>query len=202
MASLAYRQATGQTTAPERATPATAFQAASEAFLRGERLDMSALATELGVSRATLYRWTGDREQLLADIIWTQLDAIIADAAARVRGVGQKRLERIAARFLDVLANAPALRAHLVNDGETGLRLMIAPNGLLRPRVVGRVRELVEQEVERGYRPPAPPAVLADGIVSICERYLHNGGDPSLNPDPATAQRIIALLLREEPKRR
>jgi AcrR family transcriptional regulator len=159
---------------------------------------MSALAKELGVSRATLYRWTGDRDHLLADVIWTQLDAIISSAAARVRGVGQARLERIAGRFLDVLAGSPALRAHLVNDGEAGLRLMIAPNGLLRPRVVRRVRELIEQEVEHGYDPPASPALLADGIVSICERYLHNGGDPSLNPDPATAQSIIALLLRED----
>ena len=64
------------------------------------------------------------------------------------------------------------------------------------------MQELIEQEAERGYKPPASRALLADGIVSICERYLHNGGDPSLNPDPATAQRISARLLREDPRRR
>src|SRR3954465_9023409 len=177
MSSLALRAARDPSVELTRtsATPAAAFRAARRMYLQGQRLDMSALANELGVSRATLYRWTGDREQLLADVIWAQLDAIISHAASDAGGRGVARLERIAARFLEVLAGSAALRAHLVNDGDTGLRLMIAPNGLLRPRVAQCVRELIEEEAERGYAPPASPALLADGIVSICERYLHNG---------------------------
>src|ERR1700754_4075066 len=36
-----------------------AFRLAREKFLAGERIDMSALAVELGVNRGTLYRWVG-----------------------------------------------------------------------------------------------------------------------------------------------
>ena len=36
---------------------------------------MVALAAELDVSRATLYRWTGDRERLLADAVWAEARA-------------------------------------------------------------------------------------------------------------------------------
>jgi len=41
-------------------------------FLRGDRLDMRALAAELRVSRATLYRWCGHREQLLSHVRMTE----------------------------------------------------------------------------------------------------------------------------------
>src|SRR5438445_11343321 len=51
-----------------RATPAAAFRAARRMFLQGRRLDMQAVGAERGVSRATLYHWTGHRVQLRSAI--------------------------------------------------------------------------------------------------------------------------------------
>ena len=51
-------------------------------YLNGERVDMLALASELGVSRATIYRWTGDRERLLADVLWSLSDEAFEQAKA------------------------------------------------------------------------------------------------------------------------
>src|SRR5437588_1060440 len=65
-----------------QATPAAAFRAARRMYLKGRRLDMQALAAELGVSRATLYRWTGHREQLLSDVLWSLSDDIFEQAKA------------------------------------------------------------------------------------------------------------------------
>jgi AcrR family transcriptional regulator len=182
----------------ERATPASAFAAARRRLRAGGRLDMVALAKEVGVGRATLYRWAGDRDLLLADVIWAELDDLITFAAKNAKGRGARRLERAVETIMLALANAPMMQSFLANEGESGLRLATAPQGLLRPRLVARVAELIELEHDAGrYDPPAPPAVLADGIVALCERYLHNGGDPTLNPDPAMAKTIIGLLLRE-----
>nr|MDT0666308.1 hypothetical protein [Micromonospora sp. DSM 115978] len=52
-----------------------AVAAATAVYLRGSPLDMSALATSLGIGRATLYRWVGNREDLLG--------VVLADAAER-----------------------------------------------------------------------------------------------------------------------
>ena len=41
---------------------------------------MQALALELGVSRQTLYRWTGSREELLADVLFSLSDASFEQA--------------------------------------------------------------------------------------------------------------------------
>ena len=40
-------------------------------FQAAERIDMSALAEELGVNRVTLYRWVGSRDRLLVEVIWS-----------------------------------------------------------------------------------------------------------------------------------
>jgi AcrR family transcriptional regulator len=181
-----------------RVTPADAFNAARGCIRRGEKLDMVALADRLGISRATLYRWTGDRDRLLADVVTAELDDLIGAAADRATGTGVQRLETAIAWFLNTLAALPPLRAFLLNEGESGLQMITAPAGPIRPRVVATVAALVDEEAESGrYRPPAPPEVLADGIITLAERYLHNGGDPALNPDPATARTIAGLLLRE-----
>ena len=54
-----------------RPTALDAFKLARRWFLAGRRIDMSALADELGVNRVTLYRWVGSREQLLVEVVWS-----------------------------------------------------------------------------------------------------------------------------------
>lgn len=198
--SRAFREATGQTAESTRATPTMAFTAATELVLRGERIDMGALAAELGVARATLYRWTGDRDRLLADVVWAQMDAALSYADEKISSSGIAHLSDVIGQFMEIVAGSPVLRSLIANEGEHGVRMLLAPAGPFRPRLVARVTAIIDAIARRdGYRPPAPSAALADGIVALGERYLHNGGDPSLNPDPATARIIVGLLLRENP---
>src|SRR5207237_1655586 len=100
-------------------------------------------------------------------------------------GHGVRRLEVAIGWFLETLAGLPGLRAFLVNEGEGGLRMITSPSGPVRPRILQTVTELINHEAVKGhYRPPAAPELLADGIIALAERYLHNAGDPTLNPDP------------------
>jgi AcrR family transcriptional regulator len=188
----------GAATVQQRATPAAAFLLARETFLRGERLDMVQLAGELGVARATLYRWTGDRNRLISDIAWTEVRAMIDHFDRATPGTGVARLTAIADAFHHAIADNPRLRAFLALEGDAGLRLFTAPTGDVRPRILAMVVEIIQREVDAGhYRPPDDPQLLADGIVSVGERFLYHGGDRTMSPDPLTAKRLIALLLRE-----
>src|ERR1700759_3697415 len=56
--------------ATSRPTVDDALRAGRRKFLAPERLDMSALAEELGVNRVTLYRWVGSRAKLLVEAVW------------------------------------------------------------------------------------------------------------------------------------
>lgn len=187
----------GAETTEVRATPAAAFVRAREFLRAGERLDMGVLAGELGISRATLYRWTGDREQLLADIVWSELSATLAHFERVAPGRGAERLTGAAGQVLAVLADSTLLRAFLRNERETGLRILTDHHGGVRPRVLAALTGIIEREAEAGYRPPDDPAILADGILSLAERWLYHGGNPDANPDPETGRRVVALLLRE-----
>src|SRR5215467_3933227 len=57
--------------AAARPTPLDALRLARERWLAGERLDMGALAEELGISRATLYTWVGSKDRLLGEVLWS-----------------------------------------------------------------------------------------------------------------------------------
>jgi AcrR family transcriptional regulator len=183
---------------PVRPTPAMAFARAREIVRSGEKVDMQTLARDVGVGRSTLYRWTGDRDQLLADVTWAELDGVLEHLKATTPGTGAAFIERVSADFLGFLADNPGLRAFFEHEGDHGLRLVTAPNGPFRPRMVAAAEHLINEQVDSGvYEPPDDPHVLADGIVSLGERFLYHGGDSDLNPDPETAKRVIALLLRE-----
>jgi AcrR family transcriptional regulator len=188
----------GAATIAQRATPAAAFARAREMFRSGDKLDMGRLAGELGVARATLYRWTGDRNRLLGDIAWTEMQSLFTHIDESTPGAGVERLERMAGVFLDAIADNRSLSAFLALEGPAGVRLFTAPTGQLRRRIVAAVTELIDREVDDGhYRAPDDPGILAEGVVSIGERFIYHAGEPAIGPDPESAERIIGLLLRE-----
>ena len=64
-----------------RPTPRDAFRLARRTLLDGQRLDMQALAGQLGINRVTLYRWVGSREQLLVDVLWCKKGIVLVHDA-------------------------------------------------------------------------------------------------------------------------
>ena len=160
---------------------------------------MVGLAAELGIARGTLYRWTGDRERLLSDILWADLDGLLTTLLRRPPERGRAGIQAIAMRFLELLTTGDLLVTILRTEGDTAFRLITDPKGRVRPGLVERLAAHIQQEVDEGfYRPPEEPHLLAEGMITIGERFLYNGGNVSANPDPATAYRIMSLLIREE----
>ena len=181
-----------------RVTPGDAFARAREIVHSSERLDMKALAAELGVARATLYRWTGERERLLSDIMWVDVCSVLDHLLESSSERGVARIQVIADRFLDLLVSGEHFTTLLQTEGDTAFRLITAPTGGVRPRLVAKLAGHIREEVDAGfYRPPEDPELIAEGMVTLGERFLYNGGDLTANPDPDNARRVIALLVRE-----
>ena len=74
------------------ATPKDALELATATHLAGRRVDMGTLARELGVGRATLYRWFGSREELLEQMLLARARTFIALAREQAGGAGDERL--------------------------------------------------------------------------------------------------------------
>lgn len=151
-----------------RSTPAAAFRAARRTYLQCRRLDMQALAAELDVSRATLYRWTGSREQLLADVLWSLSDDIFERAKAdHPEHTGPERLRdlppaRRRARHGAAPAGVPPPgNTRRPQDPHLARRRRPATH---RPRLAQLYRE--EQECGAFHPAPTSPASLTPSPAS------------------------------------
>jgi AcrR family transcriptional regulator len=179
-----------------QAGPADAFRLARRWFLEGRRLDMQALAAALGTSRATLYRWTGPREQLLGDVVWSLASRTFEQAKRDAEGRGARRILEVFDRYVGAIVAAPAVRSFLEADAEVALRVLASSAGGVQGRMVEALTELLAEEQDRGsIRLRLAPEVLAYAIVRLTEGFIYNDALLAVEPDLDTARAVIALLL-------
>src|SRR5881398_450334 len=167
-----------------RPTPAAAFHAARRMYLKGRRVDMRALAAELEISRATLYRWTGQREQLLSDVLWSLSDEIFEQAKAdHPEHTGAKRLLAIYRQHVGALVQAEPLRAFLRQETHFALRVLTSPEGGVQSRTVRRLAELYREEQQAGaFKPRVDPSALAYAVVRVTEGFIYNDALATVEP--------------------
>ncbi|WDT93220.1 TetR family transcriptional regulator [Thermoleophilum album] len=173
-----------------------AFELARSWYLEGRRIEMRALAAELGVSRPTLYRWAGSREQLVADVIWSFADHLFRTAVERARGRGARRILEVARRYTRWVAEAEPLRRFLEADAETALRILTRRHGGVQGRLVAAYEALLREEIERSaLTVPLPPPLFAYLIVRVGEAFLYNDAICALEPDVESVLTVIRVLL-------
>jgi AcrR family transcriptional regulator len=182
---------------PRRSTPLDAFLLARRKFLAAERIDMSALAEDLGVNRVTLYRWVGSREQLLVEVVWSLASRTLDKVKKRVRAKGAERIVRVVVRFLeDVISNA-GMRRWLAEEGELAMRLLTRHDTDFQPRLIDAIQAMLEEETEAGRLDlPVDLHEVAYVIVRLIESYTYLDLITGEEPDAQRAEPVLRLLLR------
>jgi AcrR family transcriptional regulator len=181
----------------QRPTPLDAFRLARRAFLVGTRVDMSALATELGINRVTLYRWVGSREQLLVEVVWSLGERTLAKADARTRAQGAERVVRVVTRFLEDVISNEGMRHWLAEEGELAMRLLTRHDTDFQPRLIDAIERLLREEADAGRLDlPADLHEVAYVIVRVIESYTYLDLITGEQPDAHRAEPILRLLLR------
>src|SRR5918999_3721043 len=84
---------------PAAATREQVVEAALYRYLRGRRVDIRAIARELGLGRATIHRWFGTREALIGEVIVLAAQPVLEEARAGARGRGGPALLETFDRF-------------------------------------------------------------------------------------------------------
>ena len=180
---------------PPAATREEFLDATAERFLAGERIDVQAICTELGISRATVHRWWGSRDLVIGEVMVRLVEPLFRKIEHRVKGRGGKRLVEVFERQLRALAGDPAFRRFLEHERGAAQRILTASDGVVEPRVVALIREMIEAEVARGYEPPADPAVIAYAIVRIAESFLYADASAGFRGDFDRLRAVYAALL-------
>jgi AcrR family transcriptional regulator len=180
-----------------RPTPLDAFRLARRKFLAAERIDMSALADELGVNRVTLYRWVGSREQLLVEVVWSLGQRTLEKVDRGVRATGAERVVRVVTRFLsDVISNA-GMRRWLADEGELAMRLLTRHDTDFQPRLIDAIEDILREESDAERLDlPVDLHEVAYVIVRLIESYTYLDLITGEEPDARRAEPVLRMLLR------
>ena len=126
-----------------RPEPADAIEVARELFESGARVDVLAVARRLGVSRATMHRWFGTRDQLVGELLDAIAQGLIADALSATRGRGDERVFDFTRRVATASAALAPLRATVEEEPSLVLHVMLDDAGPIRTRVIEVIRDLL-----------------------------------------------------------
>src|SRR5439155_629984 len=155
---------------PERAEVA----AAGRRFLASERLSLEELAAELGISRATAYRWAGNVEQLAGEVIASIVEDTHRRTVREARGRGAERVVDSIARGMRYIAASTPYRAFLERDPQKALRIVASKEAPVQAHTIALNQQLLEEEIERGTLDlPVDAHTMAYALVRIAESFLY-----------------------------
>jgi AcrR family transcriptional regulator len=181
---------------PATASPDDVLALVSELYLDGQRVDITVVASRLGLGRATIYRWFGSREALLGEVVARQLELLVARKRAEVRRRGAVGLLEVLDRVNRTLTRSRAVRRLLEQERDTAMRMLTSSAGVVEPRAVACVQALIEKEMEAGnYEPPADPATLAYALVHLRHAFLWNDATSGVRGDYERLREVQAALL-------
>jgi AcrR family transcriptional regulator len=181
---------------PAAASRDDVLAAAMERYLRGDRIDVLAIAAALGLGRATIYRWFGSREGLIGAVLVRAAEPLLEEARAQARGVGAAALLDTFDRFNRSLADAPALRRFVEGERDAALRIITSGAGVVQPRIVAMIAAVIDDEVRAGrYSPAVEVDTLAYAIVKLAEAFLFNDAAAGMRGDVDRLREVEAALL-------
>jgi AcrR family transcriptional regulator len=90
---------------------------------------MRTLAQDLGIGRTTLYRWVGEREELIEEVFAGLVVEWFEAVESQATGTGKDRLIDIFTRFLDIASASSPLSDFASREPALTMRLLLDRRG-------------------------------------------------------------------------
>ena len=175
-----------------------AFAAARETFIAGRRIDMGSLAASLGVDRTSLFRWVGNRDALLGEVLWSLAVPTLVQAEHASAGLsGGERIAAILTHFVTDLNQAAYFRQFLQRESARALRLLTTKESPIQRRYVATAEWLIRTDL--GDEPlggAIDPVTLAYLLVRLSESFTYTDLISGDTPSAERAGVAFRLLLR------
>ena len=166
-------------------------------FLHHGTIVLDDLATDLAVSRATLYRLIDGRDRLLGDVLWTLGEPILKGAIERIGTGSVDDILEISLAFYREMAAARPFRTFLAAEPGTAVRVLFTPAGGVHERAVGVQKEIFLQARTDGLQLAEDLDGLAYLYVRIVESLLYadllSGRAPDLTLVERAARAVLAV---------
>jgi AcrR family transcriptional regulator len=171
-----------------------AVRLARRHYLAGERVDMQSLAAELGIGRTTLYRWVGDRDSLISEMLAEMVVEVIRAAVEEAQGEGLDRTIDGIRRFMETTSRYSPLRHLVQTEPELGLRVMLAPGSGVSRAITSELR--AELEAARPEWAGEKAEELADVLTQIGMAYEWGNIAVRSEPEIDRAMRAMERVIR------
>jgi AcrR family transcriptional regulator len=180
-----------------RAMPRDAVNAAQATFLASERVDMGTLAGQLAISRATLYRWFGSRDQLVERILVQLADGFCSTALIDLEPEGDDRVLEYARRLMAITVGFEPLRAFVEREPQLALRLLIGQRGAIHAVISRALLAVVSETRTAGETAALEPNVdVVVWVATSLQWATLAGGE---EPQTERVVEIVRALLTASP---
>ncbi|MBO2451113.1 hypothetical protein J4573_28715 [Actinomadura barringtoniae] len=167
-----------------RASSDEIVQYAAGLIVEGVRLDTREIAARFGMSRTTLFRRVGNREELMGEALWWLAERALARAAERwddqygtaVRDEkGVLRSLRVLEFYGATAVNDAGFVRLLENEPVVAMRVLTDPHGRVQPRAAAAHVALFERDVaDGGFMPLVDLETLGYAAVRLHEAVLYS----------------------------
>jgi AcrR family transcriptional regulator len=170
-----------------------AFTLARQHFLAGERIDMGELAASIGVDRTSLFRWVGNRDELLSEVLWSLAVPTLNHLDESTGGSGAFRVSRILTDFVSALIEADYFQTFLRREPARALRLLTTKESDMQRRFVAVVEHLL---AATGVELPLERRELASLLVRMAESFSYSDIITGEEPSAERARAAFDFVLR------
>jgi len=161
-------------------------------------LAMRQISEALGVSKAALYYYFEDKEELLLAILTDYLEEI-ETAIAAIQAQTESGAEQIR-RFVEMVLQQPAERRAIIRLASQEMAQLSASartrfNRLYHEKFIGKLTALLQGGMERGEFRPLDAKTAAWALLGIMYPYFypaHSGDRPI---EPGTIDEIVTIYL-------
>ncbi|MGF2687909.1 QsdR family transcriptional regulator [Marinobacter sp. DUT-3] len=181
-----------------RATPADALRRARKMWLKGERIHLASLSEELNIGRATLFRWVGNKDLLMGEVLWSLYEPLRLEALSMTPGQGVDFVVGVYRHINSTLLHSEALRRFIREDPEYALKILTSSQSTIHSRTVDANTRTLRDQIASGHiNPPLNVNSLSYFMVRLAESCLYsdiiNGREPRDEEleDACTAVRIL-----------
>jgi len=169
---------------------------AKREFLECRRLDIKQLAEELGVGRATAFRWIGDRETLYGHVCATLFTSTFDFNDRQLVGRGLARDLQLLERVFDQVASHPAVVHFIANDASFAMR--VVSDGPSYQRATALVQSLLERSPSE-LAPVLSPTELASTVVILANAFMFGCAFGGRQSDVKSMMTIVRAVLTSGP---
>lgn len=118
-------------------------------WLKGQRINLGEISDELGIGRATLSRWIGSKDRLLAEILWSLYEPIFLKAKQDATGTGPNYVAEVYRIVMQAMLDAKPLQTFVAQDMQYALGVITASR-IVQERRLSACKSLLEEQLALG----------------------------------------------------